>query len=203
MSNYAVHFMGLDFRPQNGTEKPWKIGETRTIEGNLELCRRGYHWSSSWEAAMLGGFLYGPMACIVEVESDGPRDAHKGVSATRRLVEAYDVTKPMRLFASDEATRALRRWEKRSGKRADKRSWAAVKAAREHAAGIITDNHLAAAQAAARAAAWAAAQAAAQDAAQAAAWAAAWVAARAAARAANAKRFATAMHEATGWRYEA
>ena len=175
---YAVHFMGLDFRPQNGNEKPWKIGETRTIEGNLDLCRRGYHWSPSWESAILGGFLYGPMACIVEVESDGPRDAHKGVSATRRLVEAYDVTKPMRLFASSEATRALRRWEKRSGKRADKRSWAAVKAAREHAAGIITDNHLAGA----RDAAWAAALAAARDAARAAARAAARDAARAAAR---------------------
>ena len=192
---YAVHFTGLDFRPQNGTEKPWKIGETRTISGRLELCQRGYHYSPSWEAAILGGYLYGPLACIVEVEQDGPSDEYKGGSATRRLVEAYDVTKPMRLFASDEATRALRRWEKRSGKRADKRSWAAVKAAREHAAGIITDNHLAGA----RDAAWAAALAAARDAARAAARAAA----PDAARAANAKRFATAMHEATGWRYEA
>jgi hypothetical protein len=80
--------------------------------------------------------------------------------------------------------------ERDAGREPDPRSWAAVDVALRHAAGMATDEELAAARDAARDAAWAAARAAARaaawdaarDAARDAAWAAAWDAARAAAR---------------------
>src|SRR3990172_2613386 len=130
---YAVHFMGADYRPRNGREKAWKVGETRTVSKKLVLCERGYHYSPTWESALHGQYLYGPLACIVEVDDAGPKDKHKGVSATRTLVEAYNVERELRLFAADEAERCLKAWEKWSGKPADIRSWQAIKAARQAA----------------------------------------------------------------------
>lgn len=154
----AVHFLQADMRPRKGTEEPCKVGETRTIKGELRLCERGYHYSPTWASALLGGYLYGPIACVVEVELGGPSDEYKGVSRSRKLIKAVNVEKEMRLFAADEAARGLRLVEKRTGTKADPRSWAAVKAARAHAAGKITDAQLAAAWAAARDAAWDAAR---------------------------------------------
>jgi hypothetical protein len=102
----------------------------------------------------------------------------KIVVARARLlyrVEAWNDDKSLRLFATDCAERALKREEK-SGRKVDKRSWDAVRIARDFARGRATEQELAAA--------WAAAWAAARDAARAAAGAAARAAARDAARAA-------------------
>ena len=206
----AVHFLNRDMTARNGIEKPWKVGETRTWKGPITLCWSGYHYTHGWAAALQGNLLYGPMACIVEVEElTGPRyrDEHKGVSRTRTLLEVYDVEREMRLFAADEAERALKAWEKRSGEKADPRSWAAIEAARLHADGKITDQQLDAAWAAAWWAAWAtwAAWGAARDAARDAVGNAAWAASIAARDAldaawdASARRFAARMKAATGW----
>lgn len=179
MKIFAVHFLHSDMRSLYGTERPWEVGETRAIDGELVLCERGYHYCHDWGAALRGGYLYGPMACIVEVDDAGPKDENKGVSATRRLVEVYNVEREMRLFAADEAERALRRWQDRSGTNADGRSWAAVRAARAFAHGEISPEQLAAASDAA----W--------DAASAAAWDAAW--------GASVTRFARLLEAETGW----
>jgi hypothetical protein len=218
---YAVHFLRADMRSRYGHEEPWRVGETRRIKDALRLCKRGYHYAPTWKAALLGGHLYGPMACIVEVDDSGPKDKHKGVSSVRTLVECFNVERDLRLYAADEAARALEACEKRTGRKAEERLWAAVQAARGHAAGTVTDAELAGARvsawAAVRDAGWPAAWAAARDAAWAAtadtAWDAAWDAAEAAAarpavrpaawaaaRDASAERFAAAMHAATGWR---
>jgi hypothetical protein len=227
---YAVHFLDPDMRSRLGDEEPWKVGETRRIKNAhaLRLCKRGYHYAPTWKAALLGGLLFGPKACIVEVDDSGPKDEHKGVSSVRTLVECFDVEQTMRLYAADEAARALQAWEKRTGRRADERAWTAVEAARGHATGTVTDSQLAAARDAAYDAAWAvawgeawalaghAAASSAWDAALDAAWASAWAAAGYAvrdtpkaaagaaalnaARNAGAERFAAAMHKATGWR---
>ena len=183
MKIFAVHFLHSDMRSLYGTERPWEVGETRAIDGELVLCERGYHYCHDWGAALRGGYLYGPMACIVEVDDAGPKDENKGVSATRRLVEVYNVEREMRLFAADEAERALWRWQNRTGKVAGARSWAAVKAARAYADGLISPDQLDAA----RPAAW--------DAARPAAWDAAWDAARPA----SVRRFVARMDAATGW----
>jgi hypothetical protein len=142
----AVHFLQADMLPHLGHEaKPWKVGETRSVTGTLALCLKGYHYSPTWAAALTGAYLYGPMACIVEVDDDGPKDESKGCSRTRTLVEAFNVEREMRLYAADEASRCLKAWEKHSGKVADIRSWAAVKAARAFADGKITPDELSAA----------------------------------------------------------
>jgi hypothetical protein len=215
-------------RSRHGNEEPWRVGETRRVKATLQFCKHGYHYSPTWKAALLGGYLFGPMACIVEVDNSGPKDEHKGVSSARTLVECFDVERELRLYAADEAARALQAWEKRTRRKADERLWTVVEAARGHATGTVTKSQLDAARDAAYDAAWNAAWGSAWataghaagdtawDAAVDAAWAAAvgaagyavrdtprataGAAALKAARNASAERFAAAMHKATGWR---
>lgn len=169
---YAVHFMPENMRARMGHDaKAWKAGDTRSVKGALELCDNGYHYSPTWAAALKGQYLYGSMACIVQVDDDGPHDETKGCSRTKTLIEVYNVEREMRLFAADEATRCLKAWEKSSGKGAHIDSWKAVKAARAFADGKITVDELSAARSAAESAAWSA----------------------------SASRFAVAMGKATGW----
>lgn len=105
---YACHFLGADMRSRNGTEEPWQVGETRTVEGTLKLCERGYHYCQTFGDALTGQYLYGPMACIVEVEDGGEHDEHKAVSRSRKLIEVWDASKVMRAFAFAEADTAMR-----------------------------------------------------------------------------------------------
>lgn len=105
---YCVHFLRSDMRSSQGNEKPWKVGERREIDGEIALCERGYHYSPNFGAALLGGWLYGPMACIVRVDDSGPKDETKGVSPRRELVEVYDVGAALVQFAFEEADRAVR-----------------------------------------------------------------------------------------------
>src|SRR3990167_7542362 len=146
----AVHFLTENLTPAIGTGEPWTVGETRSVKGKLVLCQHGFHYCRAWKDALLDNFLYGPNACVVEVETDGPKDEHKGCSRTRKLIHVVNVEREMRLFAADEASRALRAWEKSSGKKADPRSWSAVKAAKAFALGGISADDLSAARSAAR-----------------------------------------------------
>jgi hypothetical protein len=61
----------------------------------------------------------------------------------------------LRLYVVDQAERALEAWEKRTGREADARLWAACAAARGYAEGDVTAEELARARASAWAAAWA------------------------------------------------
>ena len=158
------HFLSADWTASSGDEPAWTVGETRTIEGDVSLCRRGYHASPSWLDAL--GYAPGPVACLVEVdpvEVDDTAGQRKVVSRTRTLVAGRDCSRELRLFAADCAERALQQ-EKAAGREPDPRSWAAVEAARAYARGEIDDDRLDAAWAAARAAARTAARTAARDA---------------------------------------
>ncbi len=173
----AYHFLKADMTAGSGNEKPWTIGEKRTIKGDIVLCERGYHSSPSWWDALQ--YAPGPMACLVEITRPVQKDQDKQVSHTRTLIAAVSVERECRLFACDVAEEALH-----LAKVEDPRSWKAIEVSRKFADGQATDKDLAAARDAARAAAWDAAWAAAWDAAWAAARDAAWAAARDAARAA-------------------
>jgi len=196
----AMHFLKEDMRAGSGKEKPWKVGEERTVPKpeRVSLCDYGYHSAPSWRDAL--SYAPGPVACIVEVSDPINKDDTKQVSATRKLLAAKDVSKELRLFACDCAERALKR-ERKAGREPDERSWKAIIVSRLYANGEANLQELDAAWAAAGDAAWAAAYAAyAADAAARDAWAAAyaayaadaaardaWAAARDAARAAEIK----------------
>lgn len=130
----AFHMLGLNMQSRNGTEKPWKVGETRTVKNpeRIRICSYGYH--SCAELGGLRGYLYGEMLCVVDVgEAVGFEDT-KQVSAWRTLVAVRDVSRPLREFACDCATRALDRVEAR-GDKIDPRSRTAVEVARQYVRG--------------------------------------------------------------------
>jgi len=186
----AYHFLNEDMTAGSGKEKPWKVGEERTVPkpDRVVLCAYGYHSAPSWRDAL--SYAPGPVACIVEVSDPIAHDDTKQVSATRKLLAAKDVNKELRLFACDCAERALKR-ERKAGREPDERSWKAIIVSRLYANGEANLQELAAARAAARDAAWdagAAARAAARD--------AAWDAGDAANAAANAAWAAYAADDA-------
>ncbi len=193
----ACHFLRTDMTSGQGNEPPWAIGEERTIDGELDLCKRGYHSSPTWYDALQ--YAPGPVACIVEISDPVASDESKQVSRSRQLIAARNVERELRLFGCDCAERVLPTYERQYP--GDNRPRQAIEVSRRYAEGQASAAELTAAWADARAAAWAAAWAAARDtatdaaraaardaardatdAARAAAWAAAWAAARDTAR---------------------
>src|SRR5208282_2154925 len=183
----AYHFLRDDMTAGSGNEKPWEIGETRTIAdpSKIALCEYGYHSSPSlWDALQ---YASGPIACLVEISqplfTDNTVNQCKAVSATRKLIKAVNNNRELRLFACDCAEHVLPIYEREHPD--DKRPHQAIDVSRRFVDGKATQEELAAAQGAARDAA----QGAARDAARGAAWAAAaaargaaWAAAQGAAR---------------------
>jgi sugar lactone lactonase YvrE len=164
----------------NGKPTKWvrARGPLVVCDNGIHLCREKDlpHW--------LGPVLF-------EAEARGGRidSANKIVVREARLLHHVETwnEKTARLFACDCAERAMRRVTALYGKQ-DKRSWNAIKAARQFAHGRISDAALSAAESAAwsavRSVAWSAAELAARSAARSAAWSAAELAARSAARSA-------------------
>jgi hypothetical protein len=152
----AYHFLKEDMKAGSGSERPWKIGEERTVKNpkRIALCEYGYHSAPSWRAALR--YAPGPVACIVEVSIPIRRDETKSVSATRKLLVAKDVAKELRLFACDCAERALKA-ERKAGREPDERSWCAIIVSRRYANGEATLEELSAADSAAYFAAYSAA----------------------------------------------
>ena len=148
----AYHFLREDMTAASGNEPPWKVGEERTVKGDLVMCEHGYHSSPSWLDSLQ--YAPGPIACIVEIPKRGTKhDTDKQVSRKRKLIAAVDATTVLRLFACDCAERALTA-EREAGREPDKRSWTAIEVARRFAEGNATLEELSAA----RSAAWMAAR---------------------------------------------
>ena len=107
----AYHFLLNDMRAHSGDEKPWEIGETRTIAdvSRIKLCEYGYHSSPTlWDALQ---YANGPMACLVDVGESFGSDtdpAPKNVHAARTLIKAVNIDRELRLFAADCAERRTR-----------------------------------------------------------------------------------------------
>ena len=118
-----------------GNELGWRDGEERTVTKpeRIEMCSWGYHAARSWLDALKNA--PGPVACRVQLEV---ADFHNGkmVGPRRKLITHVDASRELRLFAADCAERVLLR-ERKAGREPDKRSWAAVEAARAFARGEI------------------------------------------------------------------
>lgn len=134
--------------------KGGKPGEWLEVSGSIVPCRNGLHVC---EKSDLVHWL-GPAIFLCEVSGETVRDEHKSVVAKARLVSRINTwnDRTARLFAADCADKAIRDWQKASGKKCDPRSHAAIRAAREFASGNITAAELSAARSAAESAAWAA-----------------------------------------------
>ena len=145
------HFLKGNMYGGYGREPVWKIGEERSVEGELEMCEWGYHASPSWYDAL--SYARGNMACLVELSGEIKKGTDKYVARTRKLLDARNAEFVLREWGCDCAERAL----KKAGV-IDERSWNAIKTARLYNRGKATEGDLAAA----RAAAWDAARAAAR-----------------------------------------
>ena len=143
----AYHFLRDDMTAGSGNEPAWKIGETRTIEGELKMCGHGYHSSPSWFDCL--SYAYGSMACMVDIPKRGTvKNGDKSVSRSRTLVDARNAEKTLRYWACDCAERALK-----VAKVTDDRSWNAIRVTRLYNEGKATKQELTAAAESARSAA--------------------------------------------------
>ena len=171
----AYHFLKADMTSSYGTDEPWRVGETRKLTGEVELCVRGFHSSPTPFDALV--YAQGPILCLVDVSRPAETDTDKQVSRRRTLVAAVDVTRPLHEAAIRIALDVLPIYEQRYPE--DERPRKAIETKQLWLDGNASDKELADA----RDAVWYAAWDAAWDAARGAAWATAWDAASAATRA--------------------
>jgi len=88
-------FMNDDLTSHSGAHK-WEIGKWYQVNGKLELCRNGFHCSSS----VLGAFEYVQTGTLAEVEVKGERVYGTGRETKvcwqeMRVVKVYRLTKEM------------------------------------------------------------------------------------------------------------
>ena len=153
----AWHFLKEDMTAGRGRELAWADGETRTCEGDLELCKNGYHASKNIIDAL--DYAPGPVICHVEVTGKRINSDDKLVAKTRQLlwhIPAQDSMRLLHMFAVLCAERALIR-ERKAGREPDSRSWDALEVNKKWLDGKAIDEELARAARAACAAsaAWA------------------------------------------------
>ena len=147
---------GRAYSPNKPDEK-WRIGQRRTLKGEIIPCQYGYHASPSlWDA-----LRYAPGALACKVELSGtivPHGDDKYAASTRKLVAAVNVERELRLFAADCAEHVLYLFEEKYPD--DDRPRKAIQSARDFANDSISaDAAHAAARRGRRNAAYAAANA--------------------------------------------
>ena len=150
----AYWFTREDMTSPNAPKMVWKVGQKRTMRGEIVPCERGFHASPSlWQALP---YAPGPVACLVElggtvIEHNGDKYA----ASSRKLIAAVNIDSELRLFAADCAERVLYLFERERPN--DERPRKAIQAARDFAEGKAADAAMAAmaaASAAASGAAW-------------------------------------------------
>lgn len=170
MTKTYWHFCREDMRLGYGDGRQIKIGETITVEGDIELCRHGLHASKKLIDALQ--YAPGPILCKVELGGNVINGADKVVASERTVVAYADCTDVLREFARKCALDVIHLWDAPEVVESylttgDESLRAAARGAARVAAG---DAAWVAARVAARDAAWDAAWVAARDAAVGAAW---------------------------------
>jgi len=100
----AWHFLQSNYRTVQGEEPPWMFGETRTVRGEIQIGQSGYHSATILYDAFR--FQPGPIACMVRVSDPVTTIGTLHVSASRTLVKAANVVKPLMQFAKLCSARA-------------------------------------------------------------------------------------------------
>ena len=143
--------------------QPLEVGKTYTYEGEVKICKSGYHASRR----LIDALRYAPGAQISRVEcwGDVQEQDDKLVARNRTVLWTIDATMILHEFACRVAEIALSKVTN-----PDPRSLAAIKAKRKWMKGKISDKDLdaalSAAESAALSAAWSAARSAAESAAE-------------------------------------
>jgi hypothetical protein len=116
----AYHFLLGDMRSDEnmiiGNARPWRIGryiEVQIDAGHDTVTQRGYYSSPTLWSALF--HADGPVACLVEVSepfvTKRTRFGTFQISRERRLLDAYEASAELRLFACDCASRVLQLYE--------------------------------------------------------------------------------------------
>ncbi len=158
-TQFAYKVLAPKRYPHHGGAGQWpRKGSWLKVSGHIVPCSHGLHLCRREDLI----HWLGPEIWLAEYRGEPVVHKNKIVVAEARLVSRFDTWdgRTARLFAADCADRALRKVAKSPRVRSDPRSRAAVRAAREFAAGNISPAELAAARDAARDAARAAARAA-------------------------------------------
>ena len=175
--------VGRTIKSHNG-EMKWKIGEWNKVDGELDLCHRGFHCSKTAYQAF--SFVQGEVLALVECKGKSIVEDDKECWEEQRIVKAYKWTKKDSLkLAIFSAELVLKNFEKKYPD--DMRPREAIEAAKKvlfkdtarnrsaawSAARSAWSAAWSAAESAAGSAAWSAAESAAESAAGSAAWSAA------------------------------
>ena len=163
----GYRFVTDDLKSKNG-EVQWEIGKWQKHDGELKLCKSGFH--ASKEPLYSLNYVFGSRWFICEARGKILEDDDKFCAEEMRLLrEIPDLKRLMVRFAVDCAKRCLPRFEKVFPE--DERPREAIEAAEVWFKNPTEENRRAA-ESAAESAAWSAAGLAAESAARSAAWSA-------------------------------
>ena len=168
----AWHFIGSDRKLKHGDNRIVQVGETLSVEGELELCAYGLHASRRVIDALSYASNNALVVCRVECWGDVVEGSDKLVARYRKTLWMLDVERILHQFSVDVAREALDLFSPSSTnpkvQTANRLHYELLDLKQQWINGELTDED------------WATAW----DAAWAAAWATAWATARAAAWAA-------------------
>ena len=104
--NIAWHFTSDKLR--DGTPIP-AIGEKLVFNDDIEICRKGYHWSKEPFDAM----KYAPGNTLHMVQYGGniQEQEDKGCSSERTILKSIDAAYLLRRFAADQALSVSHLWD--------------------------------------------------------------------------------------------
>ncbi len=140
----AYHYLKKDMTAGHGKEPAWKIGETRSLKGELIICEHAYHSSPSPAEGL--SYLPGPMLCLVEIGKPMKQTAQhmdKYASRSRTLLKCVDMSVPLRLLMCDIADMENASYEAENpGRKVPVEALNSVLVGRKFATGEITQEEM-------------------------------------------------------------
>jgi len=97
----AYYFATKDRKLRYGDDRPIKVGETHTVEGDIVLCGNGLHASRR----VIDALEYAPGEILYEVELSGTivKGLGKVAASSRKYIKEVDCTEILKSFARKQA----------------------------------------------------------------------------------------------------